>query len=190
MKILTLCFVVALTTQCLHVNAQLIYPKTPFNKAEAEAMIGKDGTCTIKGQVAQKGNYLVNLVELYPCTAYFNEFMEMRKKDKKGKKPISMSDEAYSYRILTIIQQDGSFEFKGLNPGKYYLQTRVIQTKVANGEKQVGTETTTTYNGHGVQIASGSTPIMEKTRYLYQEDKMYFKYVDVAADGQVVTLIL
>ncbi|WP_315823468.1 hypothetical protein [Paraflavitalea speifideaquila] len=74
-----------------------------------------------------------------------------------------MSDEAYSYRIMTQIGKDGSFEFKGLNPGKYYLQTTVTQTKVGNGEKQVGTETTTTYNGHGVQVGQGSRAIMEKT---------------------------
>ncbi|NII82616.1 MULTISPECIES: hypothetical protein [unclassified Pedobacter] len=165
-------------------------PNTPFNKVAAEAMIGKDGTCTIKGFVSKKSNYMVNLVELYLCTDYFLEFLELKKKDKKGKKAIYLSDEAFSYRILTMIGADGSFEFKGLNPGKYYLQTRVVQTKVGNGEKQVGTETTTTYNGLGIQVGQGSRAIMEKTRYLYQTDENLAKIVEISTNGQVINLTL
>jgi hypothetical protein len=191
MKTPSLCLVALLTLQAFLVQAQkTISPKTPFDQAAAEAMIGKDGTCTIKGIVSKKGNYLVRLVELYPCTDYFLEYLELKKKDKKGKKAIYLSDQAYSYRILTMIGEDGSFEFKGLNPGRYYLQTRVVQTKVGNGEKQVGTETITTTNGHGVVVGQGSRAIMEKTRYLYQTDENLTKIVEITANGQVINCTL
>ncbi|HEY8959350.1 hypothetical protein [Chitinophaga sp.] len=194
MKYRCLILSVALTGLSLIVNAQknrIIYPKATFNKAEAERMIASDGKASIKGQMTQKSNYMHNVVTLYPCTEYFMEWYELKKKDKKEKKSIFMSEEANSYRILTLInKQDGSFEFTGLNPGKYFLHTTVYQTKVANVKKQVGTETVTTTNGLGIQISSYDRPIMENGRELYQTVEDHTTIVELTGSGQVLNVNL
>jgi len=194
MKYRCLILSVALTGLSLIVNAQknrIIYPKATFNKAEAGRMIASDGKASIKGQMTQKSNYMHNVVTLYPCTEYFMEWYELKKKDKKEKKSIFMSEEANSYRILTLInKQDGSFEFTGLNPGKYFLHTTVYQTKVANVKKQVGTETVTTTNGLGIQISSYDRPIMENGRELYQTAEDHTTIVELTGSGQVLNVNL
>lgn len=194
MKYRYLILSVAFTGLSLIVNAQknrISYPKTTFNKAEAERMIASDGKGSIKGQMSQKSNYMHNVVTLYPCTEYFMEWYELKKKDKKEKKSIFMSEEANSYRILTLInKQDGSFEFTGLNPGKYFLHTTVYQTKVANVKKQVGSETVTTTNGLGIQISSYDRPIMENGRELYQTVEDHTTIVELTGSGQVLNVNL
>lgn len=194
MKYRYLILSVAFTGLSLIVNAQknrISYPKATFNKAEAERMIASDGKGSIKGQMSQKSNYMHNVVTLYPCTEYFMEWYELKKKDKKEKKSIFMSEEANSYRILTLInKQDGSFEFTGLNPGKYFLHTTVYQTKVANVKKQVGSETVTTTNGLGIQISSYDRPIMENGRELYQTVEDHTTIVELTGSGQVLNVNL
>ncbi|WP_315823467.1 hypothetical protein [Paraflavitalea speifideaquila] len=90
MKTRSIGLVAALALQGLLAQAQrtpkIISPKTPFDKEAAIAMIGKDGTCTIKGVVSKESNYLVNLVILIPYTDYFSEFLELKRKDKKARK--------------------------------------------------------------------------------------------------------
>jgi hypothetical protein len=169
---------------------KIVFPTTPFNKEEVKHML-ETGTCSIKGNVSKKGNYLVNLVILFPVTPYFTEYLELKRKDKKGKKDIQMSDEAYSYRILTQLNmQNGTFEINGLKPGKYYIETTVHQTKSASGEKQVGTETTTGYNAFGQAISSQSRAIMRKENYIYKTTDVLNTIVEITADGQVLNVTL
>ncbi len=66
------------------------------------------------------------VVTLYPVTPYLTEFFELRKKDKKGKRIAAISREVNSFRILTkVYSLKGEFVFKGLAPGKYYVETEV-----------------------------------------------------------------
>jgi len=104
-----------------------VFPAASFNKQEAGSMLN-NGTATLHGIVAKKtknpdNTYLGIVVTLFPCTPYFNEWYELQKKNKRGKTLAMMSSEAYSYRILTkASDKDGTFEFRNLKPGKYYLQ--------------------------------------------------------------------
>ncbi|OOG17188.1 hypothetical protein BWD42_17190 [Sphingobacterium sp. CZ-UAM] len=169
---------------------KVIFPKSTFDVVQAKRMISSDGKATLRGTVSRNSNYKVNVVELYPCTDYFYEWYELKKKDKKGKKHIYMSNEAYSYRILTKIQADGSFEFKGLNPGKYYINTLVYETKSGIGERQVGTETVTTKNGYGHLLSSYDRPIMEKYRFLYETVDRLESFTEISSEEQTVNVTL
>lgn len=194
MKVQYLFFVAFLTLQGFVAMAQrapkVVYPTTPFNKAEVKHML-ETGTSTIRGRVTEKSNYLVTLVILFPVTPYFTEWYELKKKDKKGKKDIRMSDEAYTYRILTQInKKDGTFEFTGLKPGKYYMQTLITQTKSGSAETQVGTETTTGYNAYGQAISSNTRAIKGKQNYLYKVEELHTTFAEIGADGQVVNVTL
>lgn len=169
---------------------KVIFPKSSFDVEQAKRMIGSNGTATLKGKIAGKTKYLSNVVELYPCTNYFDEWYELKKKDKKGKKQIYMSDEAYSYRILTRIDADGSFGFTGLNPGKYYINTLVYETKSGIAERQVGTETISSFNVYGHQLSSYDRPIMEKYQYLYNTVERLESFIEISADGQILNVSL
>lgn len=97
-----------------------------------------------------------------------------------------MSDEAYSYRILTRIDTDGSFGFTGLNPGKYYINTLVYETKSGIAERQVGTETIRSFNVYGHQLSSYDRPIMEKYQYLYNTVERLESFIEISAEGQIL----
>jgi len=194
MKMLHPILIAIIALSCLDAQAQRqpkpIFPTTPFNKEEVTHML-ETGTSTLRGKVSQESNYLINLVELFPVTPYFMEWLEMKKKDKKGKKWIVMSNEAYTYRILTIInKQDLSFEFKGLKPGKYFIHTTISKTNSGSGERQVGTETITGINGLGQAVSVQSRPIMKKENYLYKTEQDLNSFVEITSDGQVVNVTL
>lgn len=118
------------------VTVKVVEPQTPFDFKLATDMIN-DGSSQINGKAffetraglirreiepktyAKPGN----VVSLYPITPYFQEFLELRKKDKKDKQMAAISREANSFRVLTKVLTDkGDFLFVGLKPGKYYLE--------------------------------------------------------------------
>jgi len=169
---------------------KVIFPTSSFDVEQAKQMIGSNGTATLRGTIVKKAKSLSNVVELYPCTNYFYEWYELKKKDKKGKKNIYMSDEAYSYRILTRIDTDGSFGFTGLNPGKYYINTLVYETKSGIAERQVGTETIRSFNVYGHQLSSYDRPIMEKYQYLYNTVERLESFIEISTEGQILNVSL
>jgi hypothetical protein len=79
------------------------------------------------------------VVSLYPITPYFAEFLELQKKDKKGKRMAAISREVNSFRILTkVYSLKGEFIFTGLAPGKYYLETTVYFPNGVGGPEVSG----------------------------------------------------
>lgn len=181
------------------VNAQEqikpVFPAVAFNKGAADSMLN-NGSATLRGVVSKKNRnpdntYLGIVVTLFPCTDYFNEWYELQKKNKKENRLAMMSPEAYSYRILAkASDKDGSFEFRNLKPGKYYLQTMVRQGKMKEMWNQVGTATSVGYNVYGQAVTSYSRPIYEDFKLFYETNDLVKTFVEINAEGQVVNIKL
>lgn len=118
------------------VTVKVVEPQTPFDFKLAADMIN-GGNSQIKGKAffetkagllrreIEPNTYAKpgNVVSLYPITPYFQEFLELRKKDKKDKQMAGISREAHSFRVLTkVVSEKGDFMFVGLKPGKYFLE--------------------------------------------------------------------
>ncbi|MBB4807202.1 hypothetical protein HNP38_002506 [Chryseobacterium defluvii] len=172
-----------------------VFPAATFTSKQADEMLNK-GTAILHGVVAKKkknpnNTYLGIIVTLFPCTPYFNEWHELQKKNKKGKTLAMMSPEAYSYRIITKASDaDGTFEFRNLKPGKYYLQTTVRQGKMKEMWNQVGTSTSIGYNVYGQAVTSYSRPIYEDFKLFYETNDVVASFVEINAEGQVVNVKL
>jgi hypothetical protein len=119
---------------------ELVLPKTPFDFKLATDMLN-GGKSEIKGEAFYEERAglirrkigdsvyarIGTVVTIYPITPYFAEFLELRKKDKKDKRMAAISRDVNSFRILTkVYTLKGEFVFKGLAPGKYYVETTVI----------------------------------------------------------------
>ncbi|MCZ4223340.1 hypothetical protein [Pedobacter rhodius] len=193
---LTVCIILHLLL-CAVVKAQEkstpVFPTAVFDKMQAGNMLNS-GTSVIKGVVAKKQKNLNNtflgiIVTLFPCTAYFNEWYDLQKKN--GKTLAMMSPEAYSYRVLAkASDEDGSFEFRNLKPGKYYLQTIVQQGKMEKRSREIGTSTTVGYNVHGQQVSSFTEPIYEDFKLFYNTSDLVKKIVEITAEGQTIQVKL
>ena len=172
-----------------------VFPGASFDKEVAGSMLN-NGTATLRGVVAKKkknpdNTYLGIVVTLFPCTSYFDEWYELQKKNKKEKKLAMMTPEAYSYRILTkASDKDGTFEFRNLKPGRYYLQTMVRQGKMKEMWNQVGTATSVGYNVYGQAVTSYSRPIYEDFKLFYETNDLVKTFVEITTEGQVVNVKL
>lgn len=135
-----------------------IFPSLPFDEA-ATAHALEPGAASVRGVASTKSNtigqgesilrslaksYLAprgTTVTLFPATPYFEEWYALRKKHRDGKKLAVMSNLAYSYRIVTkVVDNQGNFEFRGLKPGKYYLEASIVFTQQLSQRVQTGTE--------------------------------------------------
>ena len=61
-------------------------------------------------------------VSLFPVTPYLEEWYKLREKKEGKNRAIFMSNEAASYRVDLITNQDGRFSFSDLKPGRYFIQ--------------------------------------------------------------------
>ncbi|MBS0026538.1 hypothetical protein ACTJJ0_02710 [Chitinophaga sp. 22321] len=184
---------------CAVANAQNdpkpILPGSTFNETEAKRLL-EPGTCTINGVVKKlkkrpDNTYLGIEITLFPCTAYFNEWYELQKKNKKGKTFAVMSPEAYSYRILAkAADKDGTFSFRNLKPGKYYLQTMVRQQRMKKMLNQVGESDTYTFNVMGQTLSHYREPIYEEFKLFYETNDLEKAFVEITKEGEVATVKL
>jgi hypothetical protein len=113
-------------------------PKVEFDLKQASDMLN-DGSAEINGIAYYEDRApigikvgetiyarLGSVVTLYPLTAYLEEYLKLKKKNKPGKRVAGISSLAYCYRIESkVYSQQGAFAFKGLKPGKYYLETLI-----------------------------------------------------------------
>jgi hypothetical protein len=173
-------------------NSEYIFPSVPFNEAEVSKQM-EDGTSSISGvaKLKKKGVEYVpgkgDRINLYPVTPYLLEFSDLQKKHKRGKKVASMSNEAFTYRIEgRFIDNNGTFEFKDLKPGKYYIVTWIEFQKQDSYREQTGSSTT--YNMYGQAISS--SPLYTRYTYNYTVESEVSSIVEVKADGEKVTTIL
>jgi len=137
--------VLAILSTCVwvsHGSAQkpvaIVLPQTPFNAANAAEQLS-EGSGQILGVAYYEGRTLVGIkseetvyarkgtvVTLYPVTPYLEEYLQLKQKNKEGRRMAAISPEAGSYRIeCKVINDQGEFVFAGLKPGRYYLQTNV-----------------------------------------------------------------
>ena len=119
-------------------QVQLIHPKTEFNIKQASEMLN-EGNAEIKGVAYMEDRAPIGLkvgetiyaqlgtvVMLFPMTAYMEEYLEIKKKNKPNKRLAAITPLAYCYRIESKVYGNrGEFIIKGLKPGKYYLETNI-----------------------------------------------------------------
>jgi hypothetical protein len=117
---------------------EVILPQTSFDEKTANSMLN-GGTAQIKGTAYYEGRTLIGIkseatvyapvgtiVSLYPITAYLEEYLKLKKKNKEGKRIAAISPLAACYRIESkVFSQQGEFIIPGLKPGKYYLESMV-----------------------------------------------------------------
>ncbi len=117
---------------------KIMQPSVEFDIKQATEMLNA-GNAEIKGKAYYEDRTPIGIkvgetiyarvgvvVFLYPVTAYLEEYLKLKKKNKAGKRIASISPIANCFRIESkIYSQTGDFVFKGLKPGKYYLETIV-----------------------------------------------------------------
>lgn len=116
-------------------QVQTMLPQSVFNEAQAKEQLSR-GKSMIKGQAYIEGRALLTnkkfeqtlyirqgqIISLYPVTDYLLEYLELKKKNKEGKRIAAISSLANAYKIdYEIITETGDFLFINLKPGKYYI---------------------------------------------------------------------
>ena len=99
---------------------EYIYPQTPFEPSQARELLAS-GESQVKGHLE---NFVHTNIEvaLYPLTKHFEEHLVMREHlaGQAEHRP-AIDARARSCRLVTTAK-GGVFEFKGIKPGRYYLE--------------------------------------------------------------------
>ncbi|AXY73554.1 tetratricopeptide repeat protein [Paraflavitalea soli] len=159
-----------------------IFPLGSFDPALAKAALSR-GLSTIRGKACTKVDGLIFnasgvKVVLYPVTPYLEEWYDLREKKEGKKTGVYMSNEANDYVIEAYADSEGRFEFRGLKPGKYFIQ-------VIHSFNQL--KTSRIYTGSDV---SQNGPVRTTTNYYYDQDytvaraKRLEKFVEIKEDGE------
>lgn len=196
--------VLPLGVACLSAQQGYVFPSSQFDLQQAMTQLAP-GASTIRGIAMAKENdsrrfQIANLskghrarpgtlVTLYPVTPYLEEMLALRKKH-GGK--ASLSNEAFSCRVITWTNERGEFEFQNLKPGNYYLEAVVEFAQKTERQVQTGSsEAVYHQSGGGVQTANVvSTPIYATVFGAYNAAKLARASAEVTADSAVVTVIL
>lgn len=148
----------------------VIQPKKEFDIELAAKMLN-EGTAEINGVSYYENRSLVGIkigetiygrlgmvVSLYPLTPYLEEYLSLKKKNKSGKKLVTISPLASSFRIESkIYSLKGEFTFKGLLPGKYYLESIVHFPSGVGGSEVSGI----------VEITTDGEKVEYKLKHIY-----------------------
>jgi hypothetical protein len=134
-------------------------PKVEFDIKLATQMLN-DGNAQIKGIAYYEGRSHIGIkssetiyarmgekVFLYPLTPYIEEYLQLKKKNKEGKRIATISPLANCYRIESkVYNTNGEFIFTGLKPGKYYLEVIVLFPSGTGGQEASGIVTINSNN--------------------------------------------
>lgn len=147
-KILFSILICALT-QFGHAQKQIeiLQPKREFDVKLATEMLN-EGSAEIRGTAYYEQRTAIGIkagetmytrigtiVSLYPLTPYLEEYLELKKRNKEGKRLATITPLASSYRIESkIYSLKGEFVFNGLRPGKYYLESIFYYPSGPGGE--------------------------------------------------------
>ncbi len=177
-----------------------VEPSVPFDEPAAQAQL-EPGTATIRGILSAKENKALvkalnmskthaapkgTVVTLMPHSAYIDDWLELNKKlsRKATLEKASISAHANSYRILTRVSDDnGTFEFTGLKPGKYFIYADVSFVKTGSAFVQTGTETTS--NAVTGQVLN-SRAVGYYEPFAVDVTKFVTGFVTVSSDDQTV----
>lgn len=119
-------------------QVEIMQPKVEFDIKQATELLNT-GNAEIKGTAYYEGKAPIGIkigdkwyaragsvVFLYPLTTYIEEYLELKKSNKQGKRIATISPLANCYRIEAKVYNDkGEFVFPGLKAGKYYLETEI-----------------------------------------------------------------
>ena len=170
-------------------------PKTAFDATVAKEALAK-GKSTIKGVAFIRPNNNIGFniktgkkvladrikVSLYPITPYFDEFLDLKKKEKPRKlKYAFLSKEAISYRLEAITNSSGEFTFPEMKPGKYYIEGVLNWTQSGTYQKYTGSG----YNNYG-----GRADYYTNQSYVNHNSELLTKIVEVKKDGEIVEIKL
>ena len=114
-----------------------VSPVSNFDAAAVQKSL-QEGNATITGTVLLKARNLSNThikqdVYLFPATPYFEEFLALKKKNRQKK--VIPSKEFLATKIAArISDEDGSFTFHNVKPGKYFLYTELYLLGSRSGE--------------------------------------------------------
>ena len=177
-----------------------VEPSIPFDEPAAKAQL-EPGTATIRGTLsAKEGKALIKalniskshkaykgtVVTLMPHSAYIDAWLALNKKlnRKSTLEKAALSAQANSYRILTKVSDDqGSFSFPGLKPGKYFIYADVDFVVGGSSFVQTGTVTTSSVVT-GQVLDSRATGYYEP--YAVNVSKFVTGIITVSTDGETV----
>jgi len=145
-------------------------PEIEFNTKQAAEMLN-EGKSEIKGVAYYEERTPIGIkvgetvyarfgaiVSLYPLTAYIEEYLDLKKKNKAGKRLATISPLASCFRIESkVYSLTGDFVFVGLKPGKYYLETLVYFPSGVGGREASGI----------VEIKTDGEVVTYKLNYIY-----------------------
>lgn len=168
-----------------------VLPASAFDEAAAATQM-EPGTAVIHGTAFIKGKRGINVADkgdnlmLFPLTPYFQEYLELKKKNTR-KKVATISDVAYTYRIEgKYLSEKGEFEFRGLKPGKYYIQTYIMVDRRRTVNVQTGSKGW--FNVY--QGTFGVEPVYTAYWQHYQVEDEVGSIVEVRSPGEVVNIVV
>jgi len=193
MKHLSFTFLILVWASML-ANAQkaAYYPQVPFDSLEAKSMLAL-GKSSIEGTTYTrlKNGYGMKVgskmlaknveVTLYPVTAYFTEWFNLRKKMENKKTSVYMSEQAFRYRITIKTDDYGRFKFTQMKPGKYFIQSFASYSRSGSVPVYRGSG----YNGYG-----GRTDYYDYQSYTNNYTDRVEEFVEVTRDGQAIEIKL
>jgi hypothetical protein len=165
---------------------EYIYPSTKFNSVETVKILDNTGSGAIKGTALLKGKpvgYFMK-VSLFPITDYFAEYLDLEREfGLKGRKRASITPEALSYRIITKVDgnNESTFEFTNLKPGKYYIEGYLNVVKEKKGAIFLGQDS---YTFEGSLISG--PPIFQEFSYNKFNGYYISGTAEITREGQLV----
>lgn len=174
-------------------GTKTVSPVSSFDAGAAKASL-EPGSATIKGVVMLKAQNRSNTnieqeVYLFPATPYFEEFLNLKKKNKK-KKVITSEVFSAAKRAARIDDENGNFIFSNVKPGKYFLYTELYLLGSGSGAVRTGNQQWGVYNNAGNRVGGYTTPIYENKTWMTSKINILSKEVNVNESQQTVKVEL
>lgn len=174
-------------------GTKTVSPVTVFDASSANSSL-EAGAATINGIVLLKSNkrsktYIKQEVYLFPATEYFDEFLKLKKKNKR-KKVVVDNKFLAAKKTSMINDENGSFSFSNVKPGKYYLYTELHTLGSENIRHKVGNQQWGVYNGMGTRIGGYSTPVYGDKMWMTSKLHILSKEISVTDQNQTITVEL
>lgn len=174
-------------------GTKTVSPAASFDAGAAKASL-EPGSATIKGVVMLKAQNRSNThieqeVYLFPATPYFEEFLNLKKKNKK-KKVITNKEFIDVKRAAMIDDKSGSFTFNNIKPGKYFLYTELHLLGSKSGAVRTGNQQWGVYNNAGNRVGGYTTPIYENKTWMTSKINILSKEVTVNESQRTVNVEL
>lgn len=141
-KVFTCFILLFLSGLVVHAQSkvEIMQPKIAFDVQLATEMLNT-GNAQILGVAYYEGKSPLGIkigdkwyakpgstIYLYPLTPYLKEYLELKSKNKEGKRMATISSLANSYRVeARVYNNKGEFIIPHLSVGSYYLETEISE---------------------------------------------------------------